>query len=146
MEEKKKEIKNWIKQHKKELIIAGISLATLIVTVVTIKNYKELEKLFASLMKTVAKTSKTVAASGDVKNIATNIGMAGTDANEVLEKTANNVVPICRAPYDVSGHIRNLHEGCKASAKKLAEAAEEGITLETGQTFVSSYKTGTRVA
>lgn len=43
---------------------------------------------------------------------------------------------------DVSEHLRNLHEGWKASEDKIATAAENGFELEPGQTWVGAYQKG----
>lgn len=45
-------------------------------------------------------------------------------------------------PFEVSQHIRNLHEGWEASPTKVAEAAAMGIRLLPGQTLVNAYKKG----
>lgn len=47
-----------------------------------------------------------------------------------------------QTPYDVSEHIRNLHEGWKASAEKIATAAEHGYDLKLGQTWVEAHIKG----
>ncbi len=49
---------------------------------------------------------------------------------------------VTRIPHDVSGHPRNLPEGCHASLSKLQEAKETGIQLLDGQTYVNPYSTG----
>ncbi len=45
---KKKEFENWVKNHKKELIIAGVGIGFVIATIAAIKNKDTLEALFAS--------------------------------------------------------------------------------------------------
>ncbi|MBE6772035.1 MAG: hypothetical protein E7547_07830 [Ruminococcaceae bacterium] len=52
MEDKRKFIA-WIKSHKKQLIIAGISITTLIVIVVGIKNKSEIIKLWGALQEKI---------------------------------------------------------------------------------------------
>ena len=39
----------------------------------------------------------------------------------------------------VRSHIRKLHEGWNPSLEKVAEAAQKGVKLEIGQTFVKGY-------
>ena len=41
-----------------------------------------------------------------------------------------------KAPFDVSSHIRNLHEGWKASPENLAKAAAYGIELLPGKLWL----------
>ncbi len=146
MEEKKKEIKKWISQHKKELAFAGISLVTVIIAVAAIKNRKELEKLFLSLKGAVEKTSQAISAPDSKKAIASNMSRTGAIVTENVVEASSIVEPICKSPHYVCGHVRNLHEGYKASEKKIAQAAEAGILLMPGQTLVNSYKTGICVA
>lgn len=47
-----------------------------------------------------------------------------------------------RIPHDVAEHLRNLPNGWKASAEKIATAAEHGYDLRPGQTWVEAYRTG----
>lgn len=49
IEKKKKEVIDWIKLHKKELIIAGISVAMVISIALCIKNREELSRFFSKL-------------------------------------------------------------------------------------------------
>ncbi len=44
MEKEKKTFVDWVKEHKKELIIAGVSIAAIIAVIVGIKNHKALEE------------------------------------------------------------------------------------------------------
>ena len=60
MEKEKKTFVDWIKEHKKELIIAGVSIATIIAVIVGIKNHKALEEAWASLRKLVEKTPEMI--------------------------------------------------------------------------------------
>jgi len=44
--------------------------------------------------------------------------------------------------HDVIGHVRKLHQGYKASVDARMRAAEEGITLHDGETYVVTHKRG----
>lgn len=66
------------------------------------------------------------------------------EKNPVVE--AMECVNTPQYSFDVSGHIRNLHSGWKASAEKRSEAEMLGITLLPGQTLVDGYKKGRLLA
>lgn len=64
---------------------------------------------------------------------------------EQVSSIESVVIPMHREykePFDVSYHIRKLHEGWKASPEKLAKAADYGIELLPGQTLVEGYTKG----
>lgn len=131
MENEKKTFVDWIKAHKKELIIAGVSIVAIIAAVIGIKNHKDLEKAWASLRKIVEKTPKTI----PVKKTVPVTG-------DVPVKKIVDIIPAEKVPHDVVEHLRNLPEGWRASEQKIATAAEHGYNLLPGQTWVESYKTG----
>lgn len=54
--EEKKSFLLWVKEHKKQLIIAGVSVATIVVIILGIKNRESIMKLWNSLKKAIAKT------------------------------------------------------------------------------------------
>ncbi len=133
MEKEKKTFVDWIKEHKKELIIAGVSIATIIAVIVGIKNHKALEEAWASLRKLVEKTPEMI----PVAKL-----MSVTEVTPVKDIVEINIVTADRIPHDVAEHLRNLPEGWKASAEKIATAAEHGYDLLPGQTWVEAYRTG----
>lgn len=49
MEEKKTDFLGWVKQHKKQLILAGISISVVIGIILGAKNKDILEELWATL-------------------------------------------------------------------------------------------------
>ena len=57
-------------------------------------------------------------------------------------RTVSHQARVTLSPHLVSGHIRKLPEGWRASEKQLTEAAEFGITVQDGQTFVRPHKRG----
>lgn len=133
MENEKKTIVGWIKEHKKELIIAGVSIATIITVIISIKNHKALEEAWESLRKLVEKAPETMP-------VAKSIFTADVvPAKEIVEI---NIIAADRGPHDVAEHIRNLPEGWKASAQKIATAVEHGYDLLPGQTWIKTYRTG----
>ncbi len=143
--EKKNTIIDWIVSNRRKLIIAGISITAIVLFIVGLKNQEELERAFDSLKKLVEKkTIQSVPLENERDTTSANI----PKICEVIENKAvdDNCAPISRAPHSVIGHPRNLHEGWKASEAQIKSAAENGITLMEGQTWVNSYKTGMDVA
>ena len=51
MKKEKKKIVDWIKEHKTELIIAGVSVSALVMLILGIKNKETLEEFWSSLKK-----------------------------------------------------------------------------------------------
>lgn len=121
----------WIKAHKKQLILAGIGIAALIALVLGIKNKEMLKALWASLRGAVEPTADSI--SGAVTTTVTEIP---TETPVLLLSNDTHV------PQEVRRHIRNLHEGWHASPEKLADAREMGIILQEGQTWVDNYMKG----
>lgn len=130
LEEKKRKTIKWIKDHKKELIIAGISITVLVGIIIGIKNKDDLEKILLRLRYEIKQQEKY--------------------NTTIIEKTKNtNVVidlpseprkyslPI--VPVDVRRHIRNLSGDRVPSLEKQKEAERLGIALGVNQTLVDSY-------
>lgn len=133
MKKEKKKIMDWIKEHKAELIIAGVSVSALIMLILGIKNKEALEDFWSSLKKIDGERS-----------ISINNEMFEhiPEIFPVQEVPMNNIILIERIPHNVDSHLRNLPEGWQASAEKIATAAEHGYELLPGQTWVEAYRTG----
>ena len=141
MKEEKKSFWEWVKQHKKQLIIAGISITALIALVVGIHNRESLINLWNELKLRIDKPEEVLKGSEPNKIEVKPVCEAVTEA--VTEECHESVK---RAPHDVSKHVRNLSEGRHASAEKVATAADNGIDLLDGQTWVVGYSTGKNAA
>ena len=129
-QEEQKTLIQWIREHKKEIAIAGISITALVGFVLGIKN-KETMKVFWNTLK-----------NNDPK---IPIKTENPRITEQVRNIESVVIPMHREykePFDVSYHIRKLHEGWKASPEKLAKAADYGIELLPGQTLVEGYTKG----
>ena len=117
-QKEQKTLIHWIREHKMEIAIAGISITAMV-------------RVFWNALKNT-----------DPKIL------IKTETPRITEQVSNIegvVIPMHReykAPFDVSFHIRNLHEGWKASPEKLAKAAAYGIELLPGQTLVEGYTKG----
>lgn len=118
----------WIREHKKEIAIVGISVATLVGLAWGIKNKEKIETFWDML---------------ENNNRKKLIKMAVPEITEEVNNNESVMIPMrweYKAPFEVSSHIRNLHEGWKASPEKLAKAATYRIDLLPGQTLVEGYK------
>lgn len=125
MEEKTKFIQ-LIKEHKKELIFAGITTGTIIAIILGVKNKEQLAKEYDLIYQKLKQFLSNP--SDNSFSIVIKEGVV----NESLDK--NNTL------IKVSPHIRNLHEGWSASTNKIETALEHGFCLKEGQTWVDSYK------
>lgn len=142
--EKKKSFLLWVKEHKKQLIIAGVSVVTIVGIILGIKNRESIMKLWESLRLVVTKQPMQAA---EVKIMLSTtsapISVPVIDTVPVTEITVIKTTGgIARSPFDVSEHFRNLHEGWQASATKIATAVAHGYDLQPGQTWVDSFTKG----
>lgn len=133
--EDRKSLIQWIKGHKKQLIIAGISIGTLILIILGIKNKATIKAVWDSL-RGVVKHPTAEPAKEVVKVISET---PPVPASEIVTCVASNSKTL---PFEVSRHIRNLPDGWHASPEKIAEALKNNIILVDGQTWVDSYMKG----
>ena len=126
---------NWIKEHKQELIIAGVSIGVLALLILGIKHEAEIKMLWDNLRRLTKKNSEA---------LTDRLAQTATQAPNMpaQEELVAIVFDSNRPPFEVSGHIRNLPNGQHASPEKIAEALEHGISLMDGQTLVDSYMKG----
>ena len=125
------------KKHKKELIIAGVSITTIMAGLIGIKKSGVIEAVWKSLRKQIEKEPKN-------KPVRLLVPVFNeVSAQDIIE---SRHMAINRLPHNVSEHLRNLSEGYKASQEKISTAAEHGYELLPGQTWVEGYKTGGIVA
>ena len=154
---KKKNIKQWLRDHKKDIIIISIGTAATITAVVLLKNPNIAKKTAGTIRGFFSKrTLKAVTADESVRTIKRVVKNTVTDSNpgivnKVAKATEETIsisvaakpdkakVVVKRAPHSVAEHMRELHGGRKASAKKIAEAAEFGIELPEGMTLVRAH-------
>lgn len=133
--EERKGLVNWIKKHKKELIIAGVSIGTLTLFVLGIKNQETVKTVWDSL--------KNIIKQSNVRNAETIINVTVVIPQEpVLEVVSTAASNSDTTPFEVRRHIRNLPDGWHASPEKIAEALKNNIILMDGQTWVDNYIKG----
>ena len=155
MKEQRKFI-SWIKAHKKALIIAGISIGTLIAIVLGIKNREAIMEVWASLRKVVEKPTEKALKAPVVEIVAEAAPAIG--GSPVADQILGEVTPVVEecateigkrgytAPFDVSRHIRTLADGQHASPEKVEAALKLNIILQAGQTWVEGYTKGVTAA
>ena len=135
MIEDRKNLFQWIKEHKKQLIFAGISIGTLILIILGIKNRAAIKAVWDSLKGVV--DHPTAKDAEEVVKCITDIPPAPT--SEIVTIMASNSEMV---PFEVSRHIRNLPDGWHASPEKIVDALNNKIILMDGQTWVDSYMKG----
>lgn len=130
MPETKSGFITWGKVHKKQLILAGVGITTIIGIILGLKNKDALEALWASPEESIKKVPAETPAA---------LPAAPVTA-PVLEAVASTrtYTPPTEA-FDVSRHIRTMAVGRHHSAEKAAEAATLGIDLLPNQTLVDTY-------
>lgn len=125
--ESKKGFLIWIKLHKKQLVLAGISITAIVGIILGIKNKKVLMKLQASLTK-------------KIKEVSTDNLIVDQSSISALETiTPVEIYTLPKEPFNVRRHIRTLPIGCYHSPEKAVEADALGIKLLPNQTLVNSY-------
>lgn len=117
--EKKGKIRQFIREHKKEIIIGSGCVLAGVGIYFYVKNCGTSAPDFTAIdkMPTTAST------------------MLQHKIPETISQSASKV-------FEVRQHIRNLPTGHCASAGKVASALDKGYTLQPGQTWVSNYMKG----
>ena len=129
MNEKHKFV-NWVKDHKKQLLIAGISVTAVIGIIIGLKNKEAIKELWENLENSLSKTTEKLPES---------ITIVKTDPQLIEEVIPVRLYTSPQETFGVSQHIRNLSGGRLHSIEKAAEAAALGIDLLPHQTLVDTY-------
>lgn len=129
MNEKHKFV-NWVKDHKKQLLIAGISVTAVIGIIIGLKNKEAIKELWENLENSLSKTTEKLPES---------ITIVKTDPQVIEEVIPVRLYTSPQETFDVSQHIRNLSGGRHHSIEKAVEAAALGIDLLPHQTLVDTY-------
>lgn len=129
----KKSFTTWVKEHRKELIIAGVGIAVLTISVVVLK--KKATPRGSRVIEDMTKSILNKASSIEAESV--------TEATTtVVIGKVNETITHRKVSHDVASHLRNLPKGRCASPLKLATAAEHGFQLSPGQTWIETYTTG----
>ena len=137
--EERYRIRQWIKNHKTELVLGGICFGALAFTIWGVQSQKTMQAQWLSLSK--VSNQPTFPVAGSVTKAA--VTVPSRQIAEVIAEAAPSANSIS---FEVSRHLRNLPEGWHASPDKVAEALKNGIVLSDGQTWVESYTKGNLVA
>ena len=144
MEEKKKGILTWIKAHRGELIIAGVSIVAIIFAIICAKNNEELSEIWSTLKASIkVPVTPTSALSEPTPIPSVNKITEVMDISESMILEGKQTTPIL---FDVAQHIRKLPLGWNPSPEKIAEAESLGIVLDAGHTIVDAYQKKGKVA
>lgn len=145
----------WIKTHKKQLIITGIGIAVTALVALGITHRDELEELLQSFSDMVNSSTPESQEDPGVGQTSLLIDPAPILDLEELS-LGEEICPLelpeidivlgeslyYENPFEVRSHIRNLPHGHHASQGKIEEARSVGIELLKGQTLVDSYMKG----
>lgn len=130
MEEKKTGFIAWVKAHKKQLLLAGISVTAIIGVIIGLKNKETIMDLWDSLEKSITKAPEKMPES---------LNMAQVTSPILEEVIPSRSYTSLQEAFGVGPNIRNLSGGRHHSAEKAAEAASLGIFLLLNQTLVDGY-------
>ena len=121
--------KAWVKKHKKGIAIT-VTIVSIVGTVAVVMIGGKKIKIPISVL-----AKKIVPENPENAKIVAKVA-------ETVSVKVDGVVKT----FPRSAFIRQLHEGWKASALKLKEAAEMGIELKAGETFVNACIVNMKVA
>lgn len=133
--EERKGLLRWIKEHKRVLILAGISIGALILIIMGIKNRQSVQAVWDMLWKAVKKPN--TATSKPVPKASVSLSQAPSPERVTIVRTDPDTIP-----FGVRRHIRTLPKGQHASPEKVEGALRLNITLMEGQTWVDDYMKG----
>lgn len=150
MEEKeKKSFITWVKEHKKQLIIAGVNITAIILAILAVKNRETLMRIWVELKDAISDVAKITEKIPVEKVIP---AAKVEDVTEVVEVINPPTLMIAdsitddKIPFEVQKHVRNLAPGYHPSPEKIATALENGILLLPNQTWVKDYTKGMAAA
>ena len=122
MENKKSKFISWVKKHRVELIVSGISVASLILIILHYNG--SVDDLFNMIR------NKTLNKNINNENLAQVFNLQPITENKIKGDIE----------ISVKEHIRKLLKGCHASPTKIKEAFSKGIDISDGSsTLVRSY-------
>ena len=126
-----KTIIEWIKNNKKKLVVAGVSITTLTLVVLAKKNKIKWEEPCLPIFSENKQTNQS-----RIEKIHSTI-----DTLPLQSQSQSTRMPIAsNGPFDVKQHIRTMSPNKHHSAEKAAEAKLLGIILEPNQTIVDEYQ------
>lgn len=130
MEKNKEGFIAWVKAHKEQLLIAGISATAIILIIIGLKNKENIKELWKTIENKISKAPEIMPESSTI---------AQTTPPVIGETIPVRKYTSPQGAFDVSQHIRNLSGGRHHSVEKAAEAEALGIELLPNQTLVDTY-------
>ena len=130
MKDKKNKFHDWVRTHKMQLVLLGISISTITGLIIAAQNKDTLVELWDRLREAI-----------NTKSPVSTLTLPLDESSVPVVETTKTVRPysLPTEAYNVSGHIRTMAAGKHHSAEKAAKAANLGITLSSNQTWVDSY-------
>lgn len=130
MDENRQDLWRWIREHKVQLLLAGISVVAVSAAIFRIKDQETFEGVWKKLKENVSFKRRIISETDAVP-----------EASIVPFKVENEFRGYTRPcfPVSVHQHVRNLPDGRYHSVEKAMEAEALGIYLLPGQTLVDSY-------
>ena len=122
---------SWMKDHKNELLIGGVSLALIAIGFGIWRKSSEI------------KVSVSIPCPPQInpKDFSRNVLIPKMNAPDNVVAEVSDPVCKSKVAHYVSSHVRTLKEGWSASTQKIATASEHGYTLLSNQTWVEAYNT-----
>lgn len=121
--QKKNGILEKMREHKTEIIIVGVLIASAVGVIMIVKKWDAIKgQTVVNLYKNGVKINDSMV----------------PPVGGAIEKASNKIPSNVRV-IDVRKHIRNLPEGWKASPQKVDLAMKSGIVLGLHQTLVDDY-------
>lgn len=124
--------KSWVRKHRKEVIAATILAISGTIAILLINGKKASIPVKELADKLISVTPKAIKSIETMSATATHAIPEAAKASELVALEVDGVV----RTFPREAFIRQLHEGWKASAAKLAEAEALNIALKPGETLV----------
>lgn len=134
MKENKKGFKVWVKEHKKQLIIAGVGAMAVTGIILGYKNKDFIIEKLPQFKDTNNQSKVTVLETTTERTVVESI----TEKITVAESTVNT--RSYTTPQKPFVHIRTLPNGQQHSVEKAMEAERLGIPLLSNQTLVDPHQ------
>lgn len=134
----RKGIKEWIYNHKSELLYAGVGLIA--VGIVIYKNSDQLNKIWLNIAQDIE-----ISTDKNILNVNEMIVNRTNENLSLLKSTVTNHTENVKF-IEITNHVRNLPTGWQASSEKVLKAKRNGYHLGAGQTWVESYTKSVAVA
>lgn len=130
MKQRMKDFRQWVKEHKGLLAVAGISVTVLVALVLCARNKDEIDHILSLLKKTV----KNAPDEDVVGSVSINLSNATQPVLEVYDSETHAVT------QQIPLFIRRLPDNWHHSAAKAEEAERLGIQLAINETLVDPHQ------